>query len=102
METLGYIQRPEPHHYGLVTNLRPYTTSKNPCGFSVTMSSSEVLTTSLSWDGAGSNGDSRLEDYLNDKLQTYADLESIDVLLRNVVDQQDLLRQQVFAHGCYR
>ena len=58
------------------------------------MASSAVQRTSLSWD-ARSNGEIRLEDYLNDKLQTYADLESIDVLLRNVVDQQNILRQQV-------
>ena len=37
----------------------------------------------------------RVEDYLNDKLQTYADLENIDVLLRNVLEQQSLLQQQV-------
>ena len=42
------------------------------------------------WDGEG-----RIEDYLDDKLQTYADLESIDALLRNVLDQQNLLREQV-------
>ena len=44
---------------------------------------------------AQDNGAVRVEDYLNDKLQTYADLENIDVLLRNVLDQQDLLKQQV-------
>ena len=58
------------------------------------MTTSAVQRTSLSWD-ARSNGEIRLEDYLNDKLQTYADLDNIDVLLRNVVDQQSLLRQQV-------
>lgn len=41
--------------------------------------------------------DVRIEDYLNDKLQTHADLENIDVLLRNVLDQQTLLQQQVRA-----
>lgn len=39
----------------------------------------------------------RIEDYLNDKLQTTADLEGLDVLLENVQTQQDLLKQQV-AH----
>ena len=37
----------------------------------------------------------RVHDYLDDKLQSDADLENIDALLRNVLDQQDLLRQQV-------
>lgn len=39
--------------------------------------------------------DVRVEDYLNDKLQTYADLENLDVLLETVKQQQTLLRQQV-------
>jgi RAD50-interacting protein 1 len=39
--------------------------------------------------------ETRVHDYLDDKLQTDADLENIDVLLRNVLDQQELLRQQV-------
>ena len=39
--------------------------------------------------------DGRIEDYLNDKLQTDADLDSIDVLLNNVLEQQNLLQQQV-------
>ena len=39
----------------------------------------------------------RVHDYLDDKLQNDADLENIDALLRNVLGQQDLLRQQV----CY-
>ena len=37
----------------------------------------------------------RVEDYINDKLQTYADLESLDALLENVQNQQTLLRKQV-------
>ena len=36
----------------------------------------------------------RVEDYLNDKLQTSADLENIDTLLKNVLEQQTLLKQQ--------
>lgn len=36
----------------------------------------------------------RVEDYLNDKLQTSADLENIDTLLKNVLKQQSLLKQQ--------
>ena len=39
--------------------------------------------------------DVRIEDYLDDKLQTSADLENIDTLLENVVKQQQLLQQQV-------
>lgn len=39
--------------------------------------------------------DVRVEDYLNDKLQTYADLENLDTLLETVKQQQTLLRQQV-------
>ncbi len=39
----------------------------------------------------------RVEDYLNDKLQTTADLEGLDILLEDVQTQQDLLKQQV-AH----
>ena len=39
--------------------------------------------------------DSRVEDYLNDKLQTYTDLENLDSLLETVKEQQGLLRQQV-------
>ena len=36
----------------------------------------------------------RVEDYLNDKLQTSADLENIDTLLKSVLKQQTLLEQQ--------
>ena len=39
--------------------------------------------------------DVRMEDYLNDKIQSHADLESLDALIRNVKHQQELLRQQV-------
>ncbi|KAL8807860.1 MAG: hypothetical protein Q9223_004225 [Gallowayella weberi] len=39
--------------------------------------------------------DVRVEDYLNDKLQTTADLDSLDSLLENVKNQQALLRQQL-------
>ncbi|MCJ1246578.1 hypothetical protein MMC30_003787 [Trapelia coarctata] len=39
--------------------------------------------------------DVRVEDYLNDKLQTYADLENLDTLLETVKQQQTLLRQQL-------
>lgn len=41
------------------------------------------------------NQDSRLEDYLNDKLQTFADFEALDSLLANVQTQQDLLQVQL-------
>ncbi|KAL9101668.1 MAG: hypothetical protein Q9187_009212, partial [Circinaria calcarea] len=39
--------------------------------------------------------DIRVEDYLNDKLQTYADLENLDSLLETVKQQQNLLREQL-------
>ncbi|KAI4174518.1 MAG: hypothetical protein LQ343_002275 [Gyalolechia ehrenbergii] len=39
--------------------------------------------------------EARVEDYLNDKLQTAADLESLDSLLVDVKKQQGLLRQQL-------
>lgn len=39
--------------------------------------------------------DTRVQDYLDDKLQSAADLESLDSLLENVRSQQDLLRRQV-------
>lgn len=39
--------------------------------------------------------DSRVQDYLDDKLQSAADLESLDSLLENVREQQELLKKQV-------
>lgn len=39
--------------------------------------------------------DTRVEDYLNDKLQNAADLAGIDTLLSGVKAQQRLLKQQV-------
>lgn len=39
--------------------------------------------------------DIRVEDYLNDQLQTDADLENLDTLLDNVRNQQGLLKKQV-------
>lgn len=45
--------------------------------------------------------DVRVEDYLNDKLQTYADLENLDTLLEGVKQQQTLLRQQVRPQCSY-
>lgn len=41
--------------------------------------------------------DIRVEDYLNDKLQTAADLDNLDALLENVQDQQILLKKQVWS-----
>jgi hypothetical protein len=38
--------------------------------------------------------DARVQDYLDDKLQASADLESLDALLSNVREQQNLLKQQ--------
>ena len=37
----------------------------------------------------------RLQDYLDDKLQTGADFETLDTLLETVRRQQELLRKQV-------
>lgn len=45
--------------------------------------------------------DVRVEDYLNDKLQTYTDLENLDTLLETVKQQQTLLRQQVQCKCSY-
>jgi hypothetical protein len=39
--------------------------------------------------------DARVGDYLDDKLQTLADLDSLDALLENVRNQHTLLRKQV-------
>ena len=39
--------------------------------------------------------DTRVEDYLNDKFQTTADLENIDSLLESVKAQHRLLQEQV-------
>lgn len=41
------------------------------------------------------NESARVEDYLNDKIQTAADLESLDSLLSNLRAQQELQRKQV-------
>ena len=45
--------------------------------------------------------DVRVEDYLNDKLQTTADLENLDALLDTVLQQQNLLKQQVSLYVRY-
>ena len=42
-----------------------------------------------------SAADTRLHDYLDDKLQTYADFTSLDQLISNVQSQQTLLKRQV-------
>lgn len=44
---------------------------------------------------SGEDRDIRVEDYLNDKLQTAADLDNLDALLENVRDRQNLLKEQV-------
>ena len=50
----------------------------------------------LEADGMASvSFDIRIEDYLNDKLQTSADLESLDSLLENVKARQNVLKQQL-------
>lgn len=43
----------------------------------------------------GTDVDIRVQDYLNDKLQTEADLQNVDALLQNVQHQQELLKIQV-------
>ena len=45
----------------------------------------------------GEERDIRVEDYLNDKLQTAADLDNLDTLLENIQSQQSLITHQV----CY-
>ena len=39
--------------------------------------------------------DTRVEDYLNDKIQTHADLDNLDSLLKTVREQQKVLQGQV-------
>jgi hypothetical protein len=39
--------------------------------------------------------DSRVQDYLDDKLQTPADFEGLDALLQQARNQQELLKKQV-------
>lgn len=39
--------------------------------------------------------DSRVRDYLDDKLQTPADFEGLDTLLKQARNQQELLKRQV-------
>ena len=41
------------------------------------------------------DNDVRLVDFLDDKLQAFADFDSLDSLLDSVKAQQDLLKQQV-------
>lgn len=36
----------------------------------------------------------RVEDYLNDRLQSQADLDNLDILIQSVQEQQILLRKQ--------
>ena len=55
----------------------------------------EVLPRSYGATLADERTDIRVEDFLNDKLQTGSDLDSIDALLEDVKAQQVLLRQQV-------
>ncbi|KAK4946854.1 hypothetical protein LTR28_007744, partial [Elasticomyces elasticus] len=43
----------------------------------------------------GLSKDTRVEDYLDDKLQSLGDLDTLDALLENVKSQQKLLKQQV-------
>jgi hypothetical protein len=44
---------------------------------------------------AQGDADGRVGDYLDDKLQTLADLDSLDALLESVRSQHTLLRKQV-------
>ncbi|KAI9680836.1 MAG: hypothetical protein M1817_004276 [Caeruleum heppii] len=46
-------------------------------------------------DSLNSDESARLEDYLNDKFQTAADLRNLEELLQNVKDQEALLREQL-------
>jgi hypothetical protein len=47
------------------------------------------------------DNDVRLVDFLDDKLQAFADLETLDSLLDSVKAQQDLLKQQVCKGSTY-
>lgn len=47
------------------------------------------------------DNDVRLVDFLDDKLQAFADLETLDSLLDSVKAQQDLLKQQVWERSQY-
>ena len=51
--------------------------------------------TEIASRGLGEDQILRLQDYLDEKLQTSTDLESLDALLENVTNQQTLLKQQV-------
>lgn len=53
-------------------------------------------------NGGAATGDARVKDFLDDRLQTSADLESLDTLLDNIKSQQALLRQQVGHDPCPR
>jgi RAD50-interacting protein 1 len=46
-------------------------------------------------DSHSSELDSRVRDYLDDKLQTPADFEGVDALLQQARNQQELLKKQV-------
>lgn len=46
---------------------------------------------------SGEQQDVRIEDYLNDKLQTAADLDNLDALLKASQNQQTLLKEQVLC-----
>lgn len=50
-------------------------------------------------DSSGEQQDVRIEDYLNDKLQTAADLDSLDTLLEASKKQQNLLKEQVLCEN---
>ena len=43
----------------------------------------------------------RVEDYINDKIQTSADFENIDALLLGLEEQQALLKKQVRCSNTY-
>lgn len=55
----------------------------------------QLMPKTLSHQFSREDRDIRVEDYLNDKLQTAADLDNLDPLLETVQDQQNLLKEQV-------
>ena len=61
-----------------------------------------MATMALSRRPRTSQHDVKVEDYLNDRLQTYADFETIDTLMHDIQKQQKLLKSQVirvkYAH----
>ena len=59
------------------------------------LTSGQIDSMAVSSYSRTADNDVRVQDYVDDKLQTLADLESLDSLLDNVQQQHELLRVQV-------